>query len=169
ELRTALAFKAALEKASLDEDGFDPDTLHRLRHPVQTPVDADPRLQDPGFKFALRLFVDTTTSSDSTYNRICQSYQATHADTSMPSLHDMKKFVADLTGIAPIPRDMCMNSCVGFTGPWSDLENCPICGEPRYEQDTGAKERKPRRTFDTIPIGPQLVAQSRDAKNAERM
>ena len=49
---------------------------------------------------------------------------------------------------------MCINSCVTFTGPFDNLEECPICHEARYLDDTST----PRRVFHTIPIGPQLQA-----------
>ncbi|KAG1845763.1 hypothetical protein C8R48DRAFT_551450, partial [Suillus tomentosus] len=28
----------------------------------------------------------------------------------------------------------CINSCAAFVGPWANLDACPTCGEPRYDQ-----------------------------------
>jgi hypothetical protein len=64
-------------------------------------------------------------------------------------------------------HDMCINSCVGYTGPFSLLEGCPICGEGRYEPNRAAKV--PRKQFHTIPIGPQLQALWRSPESAHDM
>ena len=29
---------------------------------------------------------------------------------------------------------MCINSCVGSTGPYTNMESCPHCGEPHHKQ-----------------------------------
>jgi hypothetical protein len=49
---------------------------------------------------------------------------------------------------------MCINSCAAFTGPFSNLAECPICHEARYIDKT----ESPWQEFYTIPIGPQLQA-----------
>ncbi|GJF00590.1 hypothetical protein PsYK624_168830 [Phanerochaete sordida] len=53
---------------------------------------------------------------------------------------------------------MCVNSCVGFTGPFADLDKCPKCNEQRFEDSLPGKPRKPRQQFLTNPIGPQIQA-----------
>ena len=66
---------------------------------------------------------------------------------------------------------MCVGSCVGFTGPFSDLEACPKCGEHCYDQAkfeaTGHLIKEPHKVFTTFPVGPQLQARWRDAKTAD--
>jgi hypothetical protein len=78
--------------------------------------------------------------------------------------------VADLTGIESIVHHMCINSCVAFTGPFSDLDTCPVCSESRYNltrsQSNGRRTRTPRKEFHTIPIGPQIQALYRNPKSA---
>ncbi|GLB36899.1 hypothetical protein LshimejAT787_0311860 [Lyophyllum shimeji] len=49
---------------------------------------------------------------------------------------------------------MCIDSCVGFTGPFEVLDVCPKCSQPRYHPGT----TKGRRQFPTIPIGPIVQA-----------
>jgi hypothetical protein len=64
---------------------------------------------------------------------------------------------------------MCINTCLAFTGPFSELESCPTCGELRFEQDLPSKKSKkrtPHRVFHTIPLGPQLQALWRSPKGA---
>src|SRR6201996_7798528 len=49
---------------------------------------------------------------------------------------------------------MCTKSCVAFTGPYSDLESCPRCSEPRYFPGS----TKAQKQFSTVPIGPVVQA-----------
>lgn len=53
----------------------------------------------------------------------------------LPSLHQIKKIVAELSGVEEMMHDMCINTCVGFTGPFGDLQHCPECGEAQYDQE----------------------------------
>jgi len=64
-------------------------------------------------------------------------------------------------------HDMCINSCLGYTGPFENLDACSCCSEPRYVVDpsSGSDDRMdgegkkiPRQQFSTIPIGPQIQA-----------
>ena len=68
---------------------------------------------------------------------------------------------------------MCFGTCVGFTGPFADLESCPECGEPRYDQAkleaTGGMAKHPRKVFATFPVGPQLQARWKDLEMATKM
>ena len=57
--------------------------------------------------------------------------------------------------------DMCFNSCVAFTGLFSELRACPECSSAWYE--TVTQENKhvsvPCKQVLTIPVGPQIQAQ----------
>ncbi|KAF8325705.1 hypothetical protein F5887DRAFT_840223, partial [Amanita rubescens] len=64
---------------------------------------------------------------------------------------------------------MCPNSCIAYTGPFSTLEECPYCAEPRYTQPSTSRKRTARRRFSTIPLGPQLQAMYRSPESADRM
>ncbi|KIL59407.1 hypothetical protein M378DRAFT_41676, partial [Amanita muscaria Koide BX008] len=64
---------------------------------------------------------------------------------------------------------MCPKSCVAYTGPFSALEECPYCAEPRYNQPSTSRKRTARRTFYTIPLGPQIQAMYRSPESADRM
>jgi hypothetical protein len=59
-----------------------------------------------------------------------------------------------ITGIQPRLIHCCFDSCMAFTGTHSDLRNCLICGEPRYQSGS----TKPRKTFVYVPQSdpPQL-------------
>ena len=68
-----------------------------------------------------------------------------------------------MTRVHPIVDDMCINSCLAFTGPWQELHTCPKCNKPQYDPAT----KKPRQVFQTIPLGPLLQGLRLDACNAE--
>ncbi|KAH7916883.1 hypothetical protein BV22DRAFT_1027281, partial [Leucogyrophana mollusca] len=90
-----------------------------------------------------------------------------------PSHYQVKKLITELTGIEPIICDCCINTCIGYTGPFSQLDHCPTCGEARYDQEklleTGGKVKVPRKRFPTICLGPQLQAMYRDPEKARDM
>ncbi|KAG2340373.1 hypothetical protein BDR05DRAFT_984087 [Suillus weaverae] len=66
---------------------------------------------------------------------------------------------------------MCINTCVGFTGPLARNDECPECGETRYKSDVFALtgRREPRRQFTSYPVGPQIQAIFRDPESAREM
>ncbi|KAI8999089.1 hypothetical protein BD414DRAFT_407768, partial [Trametes punicea] len=72
---------------------------------------------------------------------------------------------------------MCVDSCVGFTGPYAHLDRCPKCGQPRYDElRSGAKpnskrstEKVPRKQFSTMPLGQEIQALFRTPEGAESM
>jgi hypothetical protein len=55
-----------------------------------------------------------------------------------------------------------MNSCIAYTGLFLELESCPVCSQPRYDQFwlqvSDGKDRTPCQEFHTIPIGLQIQA-----------
>ncbi|KIM50462.1 hypothetical protein SCLCIDRAFT_80402, partial [Scleroderma citrinum Foug A] len=44
------------------------------------------------------------------------------------SFHNVENLIAAMTGIEKLQHNMCPNSCAAFTGPYSDKEECPLCG-----------------------------------------
>jgi hypothetical protein len=68
--------------------------------------------------------------------------------------------VATMTGIEFERYDCCINSCLAYTGVYSEAEACPHCHEPRFERG------KPRKTFDYIPLIHRFRLQYADPKRA---
>ena len=68
-------------------------------------------------------------------------------------------------------NDMCINSCHAFTGPFTDLDACSICSEPRYTTISSGRTQKnvPRQQVCTIPLGPQIQALRRSIHGANAM
>lgn len=85
-----------------------------------------------------------------------------HPEDEVLSLSRVKTKLAEITGVVSILHHMCINTCIAYTGPFSELETCPKCHEPRFDQlvllSSGGKTKTPRLEFHTIPIGPQLQA-----------
>jgi hypothetical protein len=68
---------------------------------------------------------------------------------------------------------MCVDTCAAFTGPFADLDECPICFKPRYNQDelrrSNGKIKVPQKVFTTFPLGPQLQSRWRSPGIAQDM
>jgi hypothetical protein len=100
------------------------------------------------------------TPSEAMYETVHVAILRHWPSTDLPSYYRAKCLVADLSGVESIVHDMCVNSCVAFTRPFLELESCPMCSEPRYDQFriqmSDRKDRAPCQEFHTIPIGPQI-------------
>ena len=113
-------------------------------------------------RFSIKLFMATLKSSQQTYESVRAAVLEQYPDDSILSYYEVKKAIEDLTGVTSITDDMCYDTCVAFTGPFSTLDHCPNCRKPRYkEQRQGSSTQNPRvpnRVFHTIPLGPQIQA-----------
>ncbi|KAJ7259045.1 hypothetical protein C8J57DRAFT_1515746 [Mycena rebaudengoi] len=165
DIRIANKFIECLKNASLDndEEKLPPDMLYQLRNPHETPLTLD----NPDHRLSLDIFLSVSNASEETYNTVRLAILRHHPDDEILTYHLVKKLVTDLSGVSSIAHDMCVHSCIGFTGPFFSLENCPLCGEPRY--DPLRKAKVPRKQFHTIPIGPQLQALLRTPGSAHNM
>ena len=70
------------------------------------------------------------------------------------SFDQVKQHIHWLSGVVPVEHDICVNSCLAYTGPRETLDSCSHCGEPRYCPGT----TKPQKRFTTIPMGPVIQA-----------
>jgi hypothetical protein len=163
DIKLTMEFIQALDGASLDKEDsrLDADTLHRLRNLPTSCVD----LTDPDLHLGLDLFLASIKSSQDTYTMSRDAIIRRHPDDDIPTYDQMKRRIAEITGVVPIMDDMCRNSCIAFTGPLAKLDACSECGEPRLDPVT----KKALQHLYTIPPGPQLQAQWRDVESAQRM
>jgi hypothetical protein len=106
-----------------------------------------------------------------TYDGVCRSVKQQCPDTQITTYDQMTRKLAGLTGVVPVMTDMCYDSCVAFTGPYSELRACPLCSEARFE--TVSRGNKcvsvPCKQALTIPIGPQIQAQYQSHESAWNM
>ena len=166
-VRTAQEFIAQISRATYRDCKLDESTIDRLKNPLEDLVD----ISNPNIRLSLDLFLSCENASEETYNSVRQSILTRFPDTDVLSYYLVKKCVADITGVYAISDDMCINSCHAFTGPLSDLNNCKICNEPRFEPKEFARSGKkiPRKQACTIPLGPQIQALRRSMEGAEAM
>jgi hypothetical protein len=68
------------------------------------------------------------------FHHVCSS---PHID--LPSYYRTTRLVSEITGVESVVHRMCINSCVAYTGPFLNLEACPICSEPRYDNSSFAR------------------------------
>ncbi|KAG1739953.1 uncharacterized protein EDB91DRAFT_1053696, partial [Suillus paluster] len=121
----AMTFISALRKASHDDihSQLSQDTLDRLRNPPCTL----PNTTDPDLILSLKYyFADTTIKA---YNAIREATLERHPNDDIYSHYCVKQAVAELSGVDSIITDMCINTCLAFTGPYAELDQCPQCGE----------------------------------------
>ncbi|KAF5342644.1 hypothetical protein D9611_001231 [Ephemerocybe angulata] len=160
ELETALKFRRALEAASLENGDLSTEQVERLRSPTEFV-----ETLDPDTKHALKLYLSTHGASEQVYRDVRLDILDDDSSRDIPSYEGAKKKVAELTGITPIIHHMCPDSCMAYTGPYKDLEECVYCKKPRYDPKTG----KPLQYFYTMPLGPQIQARWKDPACAKLM
>jgi hypothetical protein len=166
DLKLCADFVKCLQSATLSDPsvGLSEEAVARLRNPPRgqsSPLDADLRL-------ALELYL--LNPSEATYEANRAAFLRHSPHINIPSYYRTTRLVSEITGIESIVHHMCINSCVAYTGPFLDLEACPICSEPRYDQfklrSSGGNERIARQEFHTIPVGPQLQVLYREPESA---
>ncbi|GJE88558.1 hypothetical protein PsYK624_046410 [Phanerochaete sordida] len=179
DLQTSLDFIKALQSATLENDHIDEAVRERLRNAPQQlpPLDAATR-------HALELYLEhqaegpytASQRSGTTYvTSVLQDLGLDLPDELKPmTYHQAKRCAEDLSGVSAIHEDMCVNTCIAFTGPFRDLDKCPECGEDRFElrftsTNSRTRTRVARRNFLTLPVGPQIQALYRTAEGAEAM
>lgn len=115
--------------------------------------------------FGLETFISLRHSSVKAYDDIRNAYLHRHHDEDMPTRYNVTRFIENTTGIVSVKHDMCPKTHIAYTGPFADLDKCPVCGEKRYLPDS----TKPQQQFFTIPLGPQLQALWRQRTQAKAM
>ncbi|KAN0087915.1 hypothetical protein V8E55_006536, partial [Tylopilus felleus] len=159
-----LSFIIFLRKALLDNGvGLICDALVQLCNPPTTPL----HMENPDIQLALENFITLKYSSDSTYEKICASIHKCYPDSLLLTLYCVKQILTNMTGVVPIVMQMCIGSCVAFTGPYIHLNACPQCHEPRYQNINGKQVLLA--IFNTMPLGPQIQAFWRHPDTAHKM
>jgi uncharacterized paraquat-inducible protein A len=71
----------------------------------------------------------------------------------LDTLYQMKRRLEELSKLFVESYDCCIKSCIAFTGPHAKLRACPHCQKPCY-----CRNGQPMKTYQYIPLIPQLVA-----------
>ncbi|KIK25482.1 hypothetical protein PISMIDRAFT_9518 [Pisolithus microcarpus 441] len=171
-MQRSMQFILALKKASLNEE-LASNAIEKIQNP---PSHADP-IDDPGTCFSISTYLALENASQLAYNHVCQAARTTFSGSpganDILTFHSVEKLIASYTGVVSVEHDMCRNTCVAFTGPFSQLEACPICNTSRWKEErlqgTHGRSKIAAQTFMTIPIGPQLQALYRNKDSANDM
>lgn len=163
EAKITLEFVQKLREAKLNTnlEPLDNTFLERIRNPPTTLPELGPDQW-----LSIDIYLSITNASEATYNDVRQAVLRRYPDSKILSHYQAKRLVTDLTGIISLMHDMCINSCMGYTGAYADLQACPFCAEHRYDRD---KEKAPRKQFTTIPLATQLQALYRSKNSAKKM
>ncbi|KAF8337293.1 hypothetical protein F5887DRAFT_1078229 [Amanita rubescens] len=162
KLALSQEFIASIRNAQFSDD-MDPEMISALKNPSRTPPDIDEKT-----RMSIDIYLGLSNASEESYRNTKKALARRNPPVEIHSLHIVKKKICDMTGVKTIDTDMCINSCLAYTGPFSSLQACTQCGEPRYEDSTSQK-RVARQRFCTIPLGPQLQAMYRSPDGADRM
>ncbi|KAJ7686204.1 hypothetical protein B0H17DRAFT_1160683 [Mycena rosella] len=167
DINISLKFIAALQSAALNssDEPLDPDLLHQIRNPATKILN----VEDPDDRLSIDIFLAIGNGSEASYTSVRAAILRRNPEYKVLTYYKVKRLVSDLTGVVALERDMCINSCIGYTGPFLLLENCPYCGESRYEPGHAPEVKIPRRRFSTFPLAPQLQALWRTVDGANSM
>ena len=99
-------------------------------------------------------------SSQQAFERLRCSTQQNLADSraidDLLSYYKTERVISQYTGVEAIEHDMCpSSSCIAFTGPFADLDECPVCQASRWDQaklkTSAGKVKQGARKALTIP------------------
>jgi hypothetical protein len=76
------------------------------------------------------------------YQNVQEALRLSDPLWSIHSYEVIRAKVERLTGITQIQTDMCINSCIAYTGPFESLEACPKCAMSRYEDPSTTSEQR---------------------------
>jgi hypothetical protein len=139
-----------------------PDAIERLHNPPKEQL----YIANGGVRHSISTWLALEHSSQQSFERLrCSTQQNlaySWAIDNLLSYHKTERVISQYTGVEAIEHDMCPSSCVAFTGPFADLDECLICQASRWDQaklktSTGKVKQGARRAL-TIPLGLQLQA-----------
>jgi hypothetical protein len=160
DLQIAQTFIQRLKNASFQSE-FTEDELEAFLNPPSEILELD----DPDFQSSLEAYLLSEHTSEKVHADFIKILRKRIPDGQFLSYNQMRRCVRQITGIVPLVNDMCISSCMAYTGPFSDLDTCQYCGQPCYDGNSG----KARQTFITIPLGPQIQAMYRHPKSAMKL
>ena len=125
-LHIALEFISALQWASLDDpsNGLDSQAVYCLQNPPTEP----PFVKDPNLQAIIKLYLGLQ-NADWDYEMSWKICMELMESSQFPILYQVKEAITILLGVKAVIFDICINSCVGFAGPFLDSQHCPECGE----------------------------------------
>lgn len=112
DIKIALKFIAALQNATLDNAGLDPDLLHQIRNPETNIL----TVEDPDDRLSIDIFLAIGNASEASYTGVRAAILRRNPEYKVLTYYKVKRLVSDLTGVIALEHDMCIDSCAAFTG-----------------------------------------------------
>ena len=125
-MQEVMHFVRALSNASTADPcaKLDPDAFTRLHHPPAVPL----QIEDPAIRHSISTYLALENASQAAYESVTRSLKYNFPDIgNILSFYQVEKLIGTLTGVELILHDMCPNMCLAFTGPFSHLDECPLC------------------------------------------
>ena len=114
---------------------------------------------DPQLHLSLSTYMALSAhSSEATYSAVYRSIKKCYPNSTMLSFDQVQNQLKSISGILLLHFDMCANSCMAFTGPFSELKKCLFCSEDHFQNSHNSNMSILCRQFVTLPIGLQLQA-----------
>ena len=156
-LKTKSKFIEMVRDATLKSQ-FSPAELRTLQNPQENQVSP---FDDEDLWLLISFYISSLNHAQSqgAYGDSRDDILKRYPDSNMLSYDQAKRRTSNLSGVVSWKHHMCVDSCVGFTGPFADLEACPRCDKPRYDADklrkSGGRKKIPRKVF-TLGANPYL-------------
>jgi len=130
KLKIAQQFIESLKNATLNNSTLNDWVCERLCNPPTITVDD---MLDPILRLSIDIYLAVGNGSQETYNSVCNALM--HYNPAKPLLsYDIVKWcITEISRVTAIQEDMCVNTCIAFTGLFSKLEICPECAELCYD------------------------------------
>ncbi|KAJ3545130.1 hypothetical protein NMY22_g2553 [Coprinellus aureogranulatus] len=160
-IETTRAFINEIRAANLDNGKLNKASVEALKNPVEELDELA-----PAERLHLKLYMSHLKTSQEVYNETAEAINEYSPDANVPSFKQMENRVRNITGITTITDDMCPNSCLAFTGPFTNHSACPMCGAERY-LETSTGKRVPRKSMTTLPLGMHLAALKKDPQSCK--
>ncbi|KAF8607417.1 hypothetical protein BDV93DRAFT_424119, partial [Ceratobasidium sp. AG-I] len=110
----------------------------------------------------------STDISGIAYSKLRRAFPDRLSD--LPTAAKLRTRIGVLAGLRGSAIHCCINSCIAYTGAYTDEENCPYCHEARYKPHPRVPTRRiARLRFQYIPIIPQLINLFRDQAMARKL
>ncbi|PCH44326.1 hypothetical protein WOLCODRAFT_76994 [Wolfiporia cocos MD-104 SS10] len=165
DLRDTVDMQHLLRNSRLEDEITDPGVLEHIRNPPTELVNID----DPVITLSIKVYLGLDYVAQEYYNLIRRAVARCPPHIEMLSFSEVKAKVAEITGIIALKHNVCISSCMAFTGIYSNLLICSYCGENRYVEKRVRRKHVnvPRKQMTTIPIGPVLQAMHRSVVSSE--
>lgn len=112
DIKISLKFIAALQDATLENAGLDPDLLHQIRNPATNIL----TVENPDDRLSIDVFLAIGNASEASYTAVRDAILRRNPEYNVLTYYKVKRLVSDLTGVIALEHDMCIDSCTGYTG-----------------------------------------------------